>query len=397
MGGVVLASDFSAFSTFAEPATPVVTGATKSGLPATGFMKPGTEIFETVLLEAIAPSIVPAVQLCVSKDGEIVFNRAYGWINPYIKKPLPTNARIGLASLDKVVTDTAIELLCKKQTPIPGTNQYVSKTLQPFVVFRQLGIAPADGTLRDERLLQVTVENLIKHEGGGLDERVHEGFAVQQQLKLDRLPTPSDGIKFLFYQPLKRAPGTLSEYNSAGYFVLRFLIDLVGGGFVEYLKREVFGPAGTQDICLSRARPADRDPLEARYVCARKGPSIFPEDHGALIPEIEGGYGRYVDNHLVLAASAEAMTHYLSYWFFGAADRLWKDSPGQLAPGLNNGGGGYNGGMVGIATNMEQRRWTMCNYVGLANWVSDRSGASHRDFPTDLHQGMKTVLERMGW
>jgi CubicO group peptidase (beta-lactamase class C family) len=391
-GGALLAGGSDCLSGLAGEPPVAQNKATTADLPVSGLMRPGTEDFETALLDLIGEGEVPAALMCVSKNGQIVFNRAYGWLDSLERKPLRTSARIGLASLDKIITSTAIELLCKKRTVIPGTKLAVSKGLRPFDVFRQLGLGPADGTVRDERLFQVTVEHLLKHEGG-LSESVHQGDVVERELQLKRLPTPSDSIAYLFHMPLKRDPGTQHEYNSAGYFVLRFLIDLAGGGFIPFLKRSVFGPAGAKDICLSRARPADRDPLEVRYLCANRGPSIFPEDHGRIIPEIEGGNGRYVDNHLVLATSAEAVVRYLDYWFFGSADRLWIQRPGRLAPRLNNGSGVYNGRMVGIRTGMQQRRGTMCNYAILTNWVRDRPGSK----PQDFHKRVEKVLAGLHW
>jgi len=43
----------------------------------------------------------------------------------------------------------------------------------------------------------VTVEHLLKHQGG-LTESVHQGDVVQRELRLQRLPTPSDSIAYLF-------------------------------------------------------------------------------------------------------------------------------------------------------------------------------------------------------
>lgn len=361
-------------------------------MPVAGFVATGLGGFEAAALELIREGDVPAAQLCVSKGGRVVLSRAYGWLDPVKRTPLPTNARIGLASLDKVVTSTAIDLLCKARAHIPGTHEVLSHDLRPFVVFRSLGLGPADGSLVDHRLLEITVDHLLKHQAG-LDQTVHDARAVQSVLKMSTPPTPRDSIRFFFRTSLDRDVGAGSSYNSAGYFVLRFLVDMIGHGFIPYLKKNVFGPAGTSDICLSHARVADRDPLEVRYKCSGCGPSIFPEDRGRVIPEIEGGNGRYVDSHLVLATSAEAVVKYLSYWVFGSGDRLWSESPAALAPGLNDGWGVYNGGMVGVRTTMVQRRWTMCNYALLMNWAGDRPGVKISDMAARLTM----EAERLGW
>jgi hypothetical protein len=64
-----------------------------------------------------------------------------------------------------------------------------------------------------------------------------------------------------------------------------------------------------------------------------------------------------------------------------------------VAPNLNNGSGVYNGGMVGIRTGMQQRRWTMCNYALLTNWVRDRPGNKSQDF----HKRVEQVLAGLHW
>jgi len=153
-----------------------------------------------------------------------------------------------------------------------------------------------------------------------------------------------------------------------------------------------FDPAGTPNICLSRTRPSNRDPLEVRYKCEPTGPSVFPKDNNKVLPRVEGG-GDWYDHHLILAASAEAVVRYLSYWYFGESWRLWADEPRHLTPGLNNGGGVFFGGMTGIRTVMNQRRWKMCNFAFLTNWVSTRPGVKEQDF----NKRLEMVCEKLGW
>jgi CubicO group peptidase (beta-lactamase class C family) len=237
----------------------------------------------------------------------------------------------------------------------------------------------------------VTVKHLLEH-SSGLSNEVHNLGALVQELGLKTLPTASDAMRFHFCRKLDFDPGSQSQYCSAGYWALRFLVGLAGGSFIAYLKKNVFGPAGTANICLSRTRPSGRDPLEVRYMCEPTGPSIFPKDNNKVLPRVEGG-GDWYDHHLILAASAEAVVRYLSYWYFGESWRLWADEPRRLTPGLNNGGGVFFGGMTGIRTVMNQRRWKMCNFAFLTNWVRTRPGVKEQDF----NKRLEMVCEKLGW
>lgn len=359
---------------------------------AQGSIRPDEPALERLIQDLIRQGHVPAAQLCVSKDGQIVVNRTYGWLDPDSRIALPTNGRLIVASLDKAITRTAIELLCARQTLVPGTDERFSMSLRPFSLFRQLDIAPPDGHIADVRLLDATVEHLLKHQVG-LDSDVQFCNKVQECLGLTQLPTIRDAMRYHYYRRLDRPVGISSEYSSAGYMVLRCLIDLAGGGYINYLQQELFGPAGTKDICLSRTRLSERDPLEVRYRCANYGPSIFPEERGATAWDVNGGNGHYLDYHLVLAASAEAMAKYLCHWQCASENRLWTTTPAQLAPGLNNGCSQTDGETLAIRTAMEQRRWSMCNYVLLMNWPSD--GANFKS--ADLHLQMDGILKRAGW
>lgn len=376
---------------WAQTSTREITDSSKEGFPASGPMEPGTEEFNTAALELISEGEVPAAQLCVSKDGKIVLNRAYGYLDAGKNSPLPLNARFRLASLDKVITGTAIHRLIEDRALIRNTGEKMRLDLHPFQLFQKMGIsAPADSKT-DPRLFDITVKHLLDH-SSGLDQGVHSAQKVQKTLELSGLPKAVDAIRYHFTKSLSFDPGSKSSYNSAGYWVLRLLVELAGGSFIGYLKKEIFGPAKTNDICLSHTRPSDRDPLEVRYQCQGSGPSLFPDQKGQVIPLIDGG-GEYNDNHLVMAASAEAVARFLSYWYFGEAKRLWTERPSRLAPGLNNGWGFFHGGMTGIRTMMFQRRWSMCNVVLLTNWVRDRPGVKPQDFAKKLEQ----VCKRLNW
>jgi len=72
----------------------------------------------------------------------------------------------------------------------------------------------------------------VAEAAAGLDQGVHDAVNVQRVLRLERLPTTLDAMRYHFCKKLAFDPGSQSSYNSAGYMTLRFLIDLTGG-FVD--------------------------------------------------------------------------------------------------------------------------------------------------------------------
>jgi len=372
-------------------------------LPVTGTMDPGTEEFETAVLELLAERNVVAAQLCVSKGGRIVLNRAYGYIDPWKKTPLPVNARFRLASVDKIVTGTAVGQLCAAHAPLPLPKQSKKRYemglgLRPFQYFRELGVGPVPGVSPDPRLYDITVEHLLEHQAG-LDQSVHSFTTLREAFGLQRLPVPADAIRYHFSRPLSFDPGSKSQYDSAGYWVLRILVGLaqqqadpsqknLGPAFINYLKKNVFGPAGTDDLCLSHIRFPERERKEVRY-CVKKGGS----DEDGVFVDL-GADGDYNDHHLILATSAEAMVRYLCYWYLGGEKRLWTTDPAHLAPGLNNGGGSFFGGMEGIETMINQRRWDMVNWCLLMN---NTGGSVAGAKPQDTNRRLEAVCQKLGW
>jgi hypothetical protein len=107
-----------------------------------------------------------------------------------------------------------------------------------------------------------------------------------------------------------------------------------------------------------------------------------------------GADGDYNDHHIVLATSAEALVKYLCYWYFAGEKRLWTSDPAHLAPGLNNGGGVFFGGMEGVETMVSQRRWAMVNWALVMNNAGG-SVAGVEKQNTNLR--LEAACKKIGW
>jgi CubicO group peptidase (beta-lactamase class C family) len=361
----------------------------QQGKPTNGFIVPLLMPMEQNVLAFMEEHEIPSGSLAVSKDGSLLVKRAYGYLDKDEKKALPVNAKFRLASIDKIITATGVEMMCRLGPKVEPTGEVFHRDLRVFRALWKAGVRPPEGAKPDPRIFEITVGHLLEHKSGLAD--LGTAREAMKGLVLTELPTPLDYLRCNFLHPLTFDPGAKSEYSNTGYATLRFILHWLSGDFLAFMKKHVLFPTGARDFGLTKCRPSERDPKEVWYSTKFNGPSLFPEDGGKECPGPEGGAGEYYDSTLVLTASAEAVVRYLDFWYFGAARLLRDPRTGKLAQGNDNGGSIYFGSMIGAATMMTQRRHTMCNVALLFNHREEREGRK-----SDMGTPVISVLEAVG-
>lgn len=331
---------------------------------------------------------IPCASLTVTRNGHIVVDRAYGYRDPSRTAPLPTGMLFRIASLDKLVFATAAERMIAEGVIVGPTHERFTRDLKIFASLRRAGVLGTELADVDPRLYEVTIGQMLEHRSG-IAVTYPDVKKVQEFLRVSRLPTSLDMLKYRVHGKLKYDPGAQWEYNNTANEMLWAIMQWINGGWAETVGKYVFTPAGTNGFGLSKTRPRDRSPQEVWYATARMARSIFPEDCGALLPVTDGG-GMSFDSTLI--TSSAALARYLSTWYMGTGRPL-VDSRGELAPGNDNGLGIYYGGWDGTWTMALQRRWTLTNVVVLFNHREERAGVKE----TDLGQAFSAVLDRLGW
>jgi CubicO group peptidase (beta-lactamase class C family) len=167
----------------------------------------------------------------VVKQGEILFNQAFGMACLEFNVPNTTDTRFGLASVSKQFTTFAVMQLYDRG--LIDIDQPVNNYLPT-----ELKLDP-----------RITAHHLMSHTSG---LPVFSG--IQDPFFGDRDKRNYVKEEFLSYfldRPLHFEPGSRFEYCNAGYHMLAFLVEVVTGvSFKHYLAENIFKPLHLHDTVL---------------------------------------------------------------------------------------------------------------------------------------------------
>jgi CubicO group peptidase (beta-lactamase class C family) len=163
----------------------------------------------------------------VAKDGQEVFEKAYGFANTANRAPNQINTEFRIASLTK--SFTAVSILQLEEEGKLKTSDPISKYIPSF----------KNGD-------KITIHYLLTHSSGVIDH-----FKITDTTKPITL---SSFINLMSKQKLSFIPGTKYSYSNEGYMILAYIIEKVSGeNYEEYYKEHIFKVAGMNHTCLKKA------------------------------------------------------------------------------------------------------------------------------------------------
>ena len=213
-------------------------------------------------MDAVVDSFMQAwslrgVSLSVMRNDSLLYARGYGRADG--ARPMTPGTLLRMASVSKLVTAVGIMKLQEKvklflDTPVFG----------PFGILDEY-----DKYISDENYYLITVEHLLRHQGGFSQRAGDPMFStpsIMRALGISKAPTQEQLTRYLLRTPLAFLPGTTQEYNNFGYLLLSMIIEKVTGESYEtWIKREVLAPAGCTDFHIAGNFYSDRFPGETRY------------------------------------------------------------------------------------------------------------------------------------
>ena len=166
----------------------------------------------------------------ISRAGQSVFKRAYGYADLPNKRLNTTDTKFGTASAGKA---------------------FVAAAIMKLIEDGKLSLESKIGDIFDFDLKQIskdiTVAQLLNHTSGipdYFDESIMEEYA---ELWVDfpnyRIRSSSDLIPLFIDKPMMYEPGGKFQYNNTGFVVLGLMIEKIEGmAFDEFLYKTVFEP-----------------------------------------------------------------------------------------------------------------------------------------------------------
>ncbi|MEC0238280.1 serine hydrolase [Paenibacillus dokdonensis] len=173
--------------------------------------------------------------ISVRRDGEVVFQKAYGYADLPNQVMNQIDTKFATASAGKAFVAVAILQLIDE-----GKLRFEDR----------LG----DVLRMDLNLLNrgITIEQLLDHTSGipdYFDESVMDNYdELWQDYPNYKIRSSADLLPLFINKPMMYPPGERFQYNNSGYVMLGLVIEeKTGMRFDEYLQKVVFNPCGMTD------------------------------------------------------------------------------------------------------------------------------------------------------
>jgi CubicO group peptidase (beta-lactamase class C family) len=213
---------------------------------------------DSTVRQAMASSNTVGLSLAITRRGRLVFAKGYGLADPGSNTPVNSAHRFRVASVSKPLTSIGIMRLIQ--------NGQVRLTDRVFGRAGLLGETyGAEGTYRDSRVLNITVQHLLEHTAGGWDNNGSDGTGDPMFMQTGM--SQAQLIQWVLQNvPLEFNPGTTYQYSNFGYSVLGRIIERVTGRpYDAYMREQVFTPSGAMSFAVGGDTLSARLPNEVVY------------------------------------------------------------------------------------------------------------------------------------
>jgi CubicO group peptidase (beta-lactamase class C family) len=195
------------------------------------------DFFNNVMASAMKTNPFPGAVIAVVKDGQLFFQKGYGYADLEKQTPVDPSATIfRIGSMTKLFTWTAVMQLAEqgKLDLEKDVNTYLDFKIP--VTFSE----------------PITLKNLLSHTPG-FEERNdgHRATRLEELTPLDQyLKTHVPSRVFL--------PGQIAAYSNYGCALAGYIVERVSGmPFAEYVEKNIFTPLAMTRSSLRQPLPAD--------------------------------------------------------------------------------------------------------------------------------------------
>ena len=238
---------------------------------------------------------IKGASLAVMRNDSLLYAKGYGWADEGENIEMQPSHILRMASVSKLITAVGIMVLQDRDSlSIKDT------------VFGPSGIlndSLFNAVIKDKNHHKITVEHLLRHQGGFYRDPLFSSNDVRNQMLLDQPPVKEDFYKLVLRHNLRFMPGDWQKYSNFGYLLLSEIIEKVSGrSYEEFIREEVLRPAGCYDMHIGGSYYSDRFDNEVRYY-THEGDGKFVEEYNGSGIMVERCYG---GNNIPLLSGAGA-------------------------------------------------------------------------------------------
>ena len=238
---------------------------------------------------------IKGASLAITRNDSLVYAKGYGWADEEKNVEMGPGHILRMASVSKLITATGIMVLQDK-----GMLSIKDTVFGPSGILRD---SLFTSVIKDRNYDRITVEHLLRHQGGFYRDPLFSSRDVMNQMHLDCPPCKEDFFRLVLGRRLRFAPGTWQKYSNFGYLLLSEIIEEVSGKpYEQFIREDVLAPAGCYDMHIAGNYYEDRRENEVRYY-THEGDGKFIEDYSGNGQMVERCYG---GNNVPLLSGAGA-------------------------------------------------------------------------------------------
>ena len=161
----------------------------------------------------------PGAVVLISKNGEVVYQKAFGSVNLELDVPMNTKHVFNIGSMTKQFTAMSVLMLFEQGKL--NIDDEITKYLPEY---------PTNGR-------SITIHHLLNHTSG-----IKSYTSLQKVRKMIRTDfSPKELIDVFKNEPFDFNPGEAFKYNNSGYAILGYIIELISGqSFGEFVEKNIF-------------------------------------------------------------------------------------------------------------------------------------------------------------
>jgi len=195
---------------------------------------------------------IAGASLAISRGDSLIYVKGYGYADREKKLAMQPFHRMRIASVSKLLTAVGIMKLCE--------DGYISLDDKVFTPDGVLGSCAFCSNIRDSRMFNITIEHLLRHQGGFSNRGGDPFFGVDLTSTGDQLLCKALGRRLGF------TPGDTQEYSNVGFYILGRIIEQVTGcQYHEWMKENIFARCNCHDFDVAGNSPLERKEDECKY------------------------------------------------------------------------------------------------------------------------------------
>lgn len=198
--------------------------------------------------------------VAIMRNDSLLFCKGYGYADKEKEEKTEVKHLFRVASVSKLITAVAVMKLCEE-----------GKLNLSDRIFGEEGIM-CDSTylnFRDSKLKQITVEHLLRHQGGfsrRQGDPLFEPVLVSSRIGKSTPFRTDDLVDFVLQGRLGFYPGSYASYSNLGYALLEKVIEKVAGrSYENYVREHVLRVAGCENMYIGNSHSQEALRNEVHY------------------------------------------------------------------------------------------------------------------------------------